>query len=144
MYYKMLFIEKIKLILSINFLFFFYFIYSCSLSNAQTKAEMLEIKKLFENQKNLTVYEFTKHNTNEIQLMFSCLFLFYKKYISSQDAMSCNFTPSCSEYGLEAVKKQGALIGILNTLDRLSRCNGLSQHNYSKHPATNLFHDPVE
>jgi hypothetical protein len=39
--------------------------------------------------------------------VFSGLFLFYKSFVSSQDAQSCSFTPSCSVYALEAVKNQG-------------------------------------
>ena len=59
-------------------------------------------------------YEHVHVNTNEVQFVFSGLFLFYKSFISSQDAQSCSFTPSCSVYALEAVKKQGVLKGMIN------------------------------
>lgn len=75
-------------------------------------------------------WSFTANNTNEIQMVFTGLFLFYKFAFSSQDANKCSFHPSCSEYGLIAVKKQGPILGILNTLDRLQRCNGLSPELY--------------
>ena len=75
-------------------------------------------------------WEFAKNNPNEIQLIFSGLFLFYKFAISSQDSNKCSFHPSCSEYGLLAVKKHGAIFGMLSTLDRLQRCNGLSPELY--------------
>ena len=75
-------------------------------------------------------YSFAAKNTNEIQYLFSGLFLFYKFAFSSQDNNRCTFHPSCSEYGIQAVKKKGAFLGILATLDRLQRCNGLSPENY--------------
>ena len=75
-------------------------------------------------------FAFAKNNTNEIQYVFSGLFLFYKFAVSSQDNNKCTFSPSCSEYGMLAVKQKGPLIGILATLDRLQRCNGLSPKNY--------------
>lgn len=75
-------------------------------------------------------WEFTENNTNELQIIFSGLFLFYKFAISSQDSNKCSFHPSCSEYGLLAVKKYGTIFGMLATLDRLQRCNGLSPELY--------------
>ena len=89
------------------------------------------------------VYQYAKENTNEIQMLLSGLFLFYKNFISSQDGSSCSFTPSCSEFGMEAVKKQGVIIGVINTFDRLTRCNSLSPEKYSFHPVTHLLYDPV-
>ena len=88
-------------------------------------------------------YKDASQNKNEIELVFSGLFLFYKSFISSQDAISCVFTPSCSEYALIAVKKQGAIIGMMNTFDRLTRCNGFSANNYEKAPNSYLLLDPL-
>ncbi len=89
-------------------------------------------------------WQYAKDNTNELQLVFSGLFLFYKEFVSSQDASSCSFTPSCSEYALLAIKKQGFVIGSINFFDRFSRCNGLSPEHYHRHPKTHLLNDPVE
>lgn len=36
---------------------------------------------------------------------------------------SCRFTPSCSAYGIAAVKRHGALAGGWLTLKRLGRCH---------------------
>lgn len=88
-------------------------------------------------------YEHIHVNTNEVQFVFSGLFLFYKSFISSQDGQSCSFTPSCSVYALEAVKKQGVLKGMMNGFDRLSRCNALSPEKYEIHPDTKLLFDPL-
>ena len=87
-------------------------------------------KNCFRPEKHAHTYEFAKGNTNELQAVFSGLFLFYKFAISSQDYNKCTFTPSCSEYGLLSVKKHGVIIGIVSTIDRLQRCNGLSPDKY--------------
>ena len=86
-------------------------------------------------------YSFAKNNTNEIQYLFSGLFLFYKFAISSQDNNKCSFSPSCSEYGMLAIKKKGPIFGMLATFDRLQRCNGLSPQKYTFDPVKNLLID---
>ena len=86
-------------------------------------------------------FGFAKNNTNEIQYLFSGLFLFYKFAVSSQDNNKCTFSPSCSEYGMLAVKKKGPILGMLATLDRLQRCNGLSPKNYTIDQEKNLLID---
>ncbi|PIZ95376.1 MAG: membrane protein insertion efficiency factor YidD [Candidatus Magasanikbacteria bacterium CG_4_10_14_0_2_um_filter_37_12] len=35
----------------------------------------------------------------------------------------CKFTPTCSQYGYEVIKKKGILIGIPKTCWRIIRCN---------------------
>lgn len=89
-----------------------------------------EIESSFHEAHNHVKYSSAGNNTNEIQYLFSGLFLFYKFAVSSQDYNRCTFHPSCSEYGILAVKKRGALFGMLATLDRLQRCNGLSPEKY--------------
>ena len=49
----------------------------------------------------------------------------YKRYLSPQLPVACRFTPTCSEYAAEAIKRHGALAGSLLTLWRLVRCNPL-------------------
>ena len=50
-------------------------------------------------------------------------FRFYKKRISPHLPESCIYTPTCSEYGIEAVKKFGAVRGLYLTVKRILRCN---------------------
>lgn len=47
---------------------------------------------------------------------------------------SCKFYPSCSQYGIEAMKKHGPYKGFYLTVKRLSSC-----HPWSKKHG----HDPV-
>lgn len=81
--------------------------------------------------------------TNELKWMLKGFFIFYKKYISSQDGNSCSFTPSCSEYSIQAIQQKGVIVGGMATFDRLTRCNGLSPEKYKLHPEKKLLIDPV-
>ena len=72
-----------------------------------------------------------------ISKIFSTLFLFlikiYQYLISPLLGQSCRFTPSCSQYGVEAIKKHGPFKGGWLTLKRIGRC----------HPWGGHGHDPV-
>ncbi len=48
---------------------------------------------------------------------------FYRKYISPLKPPSCRFTPTCSEYALEAIDKYGVLKGGWLAMKRVARCN---------------------
>ena len=81
---------------------------------------------------------------NEAQQVISAIFLFYKEFISSQDVDACIFTPSCSVYAMESVKKLGLLEGLCNAFDRMTRCHSFGVDYYPKHPHTHKCYDPVE
>ena len=85
-----------------------------------------------------------KDNSNELKQISTSLFVIYKEFISSQDGNHCVFYPSCSVYTIQAIKNQGIIIGLINGVDRLSRCNALSPENYKKYKNSKLFFDPVE
>jgi putative membrane protein insertion efficiency factor len=92
--------------------------------------------------------EHVKHGdslySNEYKMMLFGMFIFYKKFISSQDANSCSFTPSCSVYAVEAIEKQGLIMGWINFFDRFARCNGLSPGDYPIEENKKLLVDPVK
>ena len=100
-----------------------------------------EMEQCFRKNTPKTKYQIARNNTNELQYLFSGLFLFYKFAFSSQDDNRCNFHPSCSEYGMMAVKKKGVILGMLATVDRLQRCNGLSPELYDIDLQKNLLID---
>ena len=54
---------------------------------------------------------------------FIILIRFYQGAISPYLAPSCRFTPSCSAYGIEAIRKYGPFHGGWLTLKRLARCH---------------------
>ena len=47
----------------------------------------------------------------------------YQKFISPLSPGCCRFTPTCSQYGLEAFRKRGFFIGLILTVYRILRCN---------------------
>ncbi|MBE6992838.1 MAG: membrane protein insertion efficiency factor YidD [Ruminococcaceae bacterium] len=51
------------------------------------------------------------------------LIRFYRKHISPAFPPSCRFTPTCSQYALEAIEKYGAGKGSWLAVKRLIRCN---------------------
>lgn len=68
-----------------------------------------------------------------ISLPFIGLIKIYQLVISPWLGPSCRYTPTCSQYGLEAIKKYGPLKGGWLTLKRIARCN----------PWGGNGHDPV-
>ncbi len=87
--------------------------------------------------------EYSQQANGEVHQLTGWLFRFYKKFISSQDYGNCCFIPSCSEYGVIAIRKQGLLIGSINTLDRLTRCHGKNNPHYIKDEEKDLLIDEV-
>lgn len=49
--------------------------------------------------------------------------LFYRKYISPSLPPSCRYYPTCSQYMLDALEKQGTIKGTLMGLGRICRCH---------------------
>lgn len=85
-----------------------------------------------------------KQADNELTISLTALFILYKTMLSSQDGSSCTFTPSCSEYALQAMNTKGIIIGTFLTFDRLTRCNGLNPTQYPYDNKKHLFIDPVQ
>ncbi len=54
--------------------------------------------------------------------------MFYKNAISPLLAPSCRYTPTCSEYGLQAVNKYGPFKGGWLALKRFISCNPWGGH----------------
>lgn len=64
---------------------------------------------------------------------FVLLIKFYQLCISPFTPPSCRFTPTCSQYALEAFRKYGPFKGLYLTVRRLLRC----------HPWGGSGYDPV-
>ena len=47
---------------------------------------------------------------------------FYRKFISPLTPPSCRFTPTCSEYAIEAITKHGPFKGTWLAIRRVLRC----------------------
>jgi len=51
-----------------------------------------------------------------------CAIRLYQKYLSKFNRASCIYTPSCSNYSIEAIHKYGSLKGTILTIRRILRC----------------------
>ncbi len=72
-----------------------------------------------------------------IRKLFSRLLIapirFYQRAISPLLPPACRFTPTCSQYAVEAIQKHGPIKGLYLALRRLLRC----------HPWGGSGYDPV-
>lgn len=58
------------------------------------------------------------------------LIRFYQKSISPLFPPRCRFTPTCSQYALEAIEKYGPWKGGYLAFKRLLRCNPFNHDDY--------------
>ncbi len=59
---------------------------------------------------------------------------FYQRAISPMLPASCRYTPTCSQYAIEAIKKHGALKGLWLAARRIARCHPWGGHGYDPVP----------
>lgn len=58
------------------------------------------------------------------------LIAFYRRFISPMMPPACRFTPTCSEYGYEAIAKYGIIRGGRLAVWRILRCNPFGRGGY--------------
>ncbi|MFK7908538.1 MAG: membrane protein insertion efficiency factor YidD [Chitinophagales bacterium] len=68
-----------------------------------------------------------------LKFFFLLLIKFSRRAISPYKMPSCRYTPTCSQYALEALQKHGFLYGSFLTVKRILSCNPWGGHG----------HDPV-
>ena len=68
-----------------------------------------------------------------MKYLFIFLVRFYQVVVSPLKPPTCRYTPTCSQYALEALKKYGAFKGSWLALKRIARC----------HPCGGCGYDPV-
>ena len=59
---------------------------------------------------------------------------FYQRYISPLTPPSCRYTPTCSQYTVEALQKHGLLKGGWLALKRIASCNPWGGSGYDPVP----------
>ena len=59
---------------------------------------------------------------------------FYRHAISPHFPPACRYTPTCSQYAIEALKKYGAIKGSWLTIKRIGRCNPWGGSGYDPVP----------
>ena len=62
------------------------------------------------------------------------LLRFYKSAVSPLLPAACRYTPTCSEYAMEAVDRHGVLRGGVLAARRLLSCNPFSRGGYDPVP----------
>lgn len=66
--------------------------------------------------------------------VFLLMIKLYQRVISPIFPPSCRFTPTCSNYGYEAVEKYGVLKGGWMAIKRIGRCHPLNKGGYDPVP----------
>ncbi len=59
---------------------------------------------------------------------------FYQRYVSPLTPPSCRYTPTCSQYTVEALQKHGPLKGGWLALKRIASCNPWGGSGYDPVP----------
>ena len=68
---------------------------------------------------------------------FIAFLRFYKKAISPFLPYACRYTPTCSEYMIEAIEKYGVIKGLLLGIKRIIRCHPWGESGYDPVPKKN-------
>ncbi len=55
---------------------------------------------------------------------------FYQAAISPHLGASCRYTPTCSQYAVEALQRYGAVKGSILAMWRIARCHPFGGHGY--------------
>lgn len=59
---------------------------------------------------------------------------FYQRYISPLKPPTCRFTPTCSTYAIQAIRKHGPFKGLALAVWRILRCNPWGGSGYDPVP----------
>ena len=72
--------------------------------------------------------------TNPLVSLIIAPIRFYQRYISPLTPPARRFTPTCSQYAVEALQKHGVVKGLWLALRRLLRCHPWGGHGYDPVP----------
>ena len=68
-----------------------------------------------------------------MKFILKVLIIVYQRIVSPLTASSCRFTPTCSNYALEALKKKNLITAVKLIIKRISKC----------HPWGGSGYDPI-
>ena len=66
--------------------------------------------------------------------LFRTIIIVYQKVLSPLLSPRCRYTPTCSDYGLQAIEKHGPFKGGWLTLKRISSCHPFGGHGHDPIP----------
>ena len=66
----------------------------------------------------------------------------YQVGISPFTPPACRFTPVCSQYGMDALRRHGAIKGSLLTIGRICRCHPFTKGGIDPVPAPGMWRNP--
>lgn len=69
-----------------------------------------------------------------IALPFIGAIRFYQRFISPLTPPACRYTPTCSQYAIEAIRKYGVIKGGWLAIKRISRCHPFGGSGYDPVP----------
>ncbi|MFF0817756.1 membrane protein insertion efficiency factor YidD [Rhodococcus sp. NPDC003318] len=64
----------------------------------------------------------------------------YRTYVSPTRMPTCRFTPTCSEYAVDALRQRGAVIGLALTVARLLKCGPWHRGGWDPVPSRGFRH----
>ena len=72
------------------------------------------------------------HYLAERPLIFVSIFIVrcYQWIISPLFPQTCRFSPTCSEYSIQSIRKHGFFRGVVKSLHRLSKCHPFHEGGY--------------
>ena len=65
-----------------------------------------------------------------VRKLFIGMVRFYQRALSPLLGSNCRFSPTCSQYTIEAIEKYGAVRGIWKGVTRIVRCHPFSHGGY--------------
>ncbi|HAO30233.1 MAG TPA: membrane protein insertion efficiency factor YidD [Treponema sp.] len=66
--------------------------------------------------------------------LFSSVIRFYQVFVSPLFPACCRYTPTCSQYALDAIRIHGAFKGSILSIRRILRCNPYHKGGYDPVP----------
>lgn len=65
-----------------------------------------------------------------VRNLLIALVRFYQRGISPLLGSNCRFSPTCSQYTIEAIEKYGVIRGLWKGIKRIARCHPFSRGGY--------------
>ena len=85
-----------------------------------------------------TILKYVKDACREVLHFIGWLLIlpirFYQKFLSPLKPPTCRFTPTCSNYAIQAIRKHGPFKGLALAVWRILRCNPWGGSGYDPVP----------